>query len=122
MFGRKELKRLELRRRELVLRSTLNRLAIRAELQNIQTALLPAERIVSSVRAARPWLLVLAPLAGIFAARRLRSDGSIFSKAISIMKWVQPLLGLWQQFRPGAGGAARGTRGATTIPRAAKDS
>jgi hypothetical protein len=116
MFGRRELKRLELRRRELVLQSTLNRLAVRVELQNIQTALLPAERIVSAVRAARPWLLLLAPLAGIFAARRVRSGGSIFAKAISALKWIQPLLVLWRQFQPGAGGAVRETSGATTKP------
>lgn len=114
MLGRKELKRLELRRRELVLQSTFNRLAIRVELQNIQTALLPAERMVNSVRAARPWLLLLAPLAGIFAARRLRSGGSIFSKAISALKWIQPLLVLWRQFQPGAGGTARETSRAAT--------
>jgi hypothetical protein len=116
MFGQEELKRLELRRRELVLRSTINRLAIKVELQNIQTSLLPAERIVSSVRAVRPWLLFLAPLAGIFAARSLRSRGSALSKAVGFLKWIQPLLGLWQQFRSGATGAAPVTPATTKMP------
>jgi len=102
MSGGKELKGLELRRRELVLRSTLNRLAIRVELQNVQTALQPAERIITTVRAAQPWLMVLAPLAGILAARGLRGNGSGFAKLMGVLKWIQPLLGLWRQFRSSA--------------------
>src|SRR5437667_3907489 len=102
MLGGKELKGLELRRQELVLRSTINRLAISVELQNVQTALRPAERIFGLVRAARPWLLVLAPLAGIFAARSLRNNGSVFSKMLGVLKLLQPLLALWQQFKSAA--------------------
>src|SRR6266566_566442 len=99
MLGGRELKGLELRRRELLLRSTLNRLAIRVELQNVQTALRPAERLLGTVRAARPWLLVLAPLAGIFAARGLRGNDSVFWKLMGVLKWVQALLALWNQFK-----------------------
>lgn len=98
MFGGRELKRLELRRRELVLQSTINRLAIGVELQNVRAALLPAERIIGSVRKARSWLLLLAPVAGIFAARSLRHNGSGFAKVMGLLKWVQPLLALWKQF------------------------
>jgi len=86
MFGGKELKSLELRRRELVLQSTINRLTMKVELQNLQSALGPAERIVGLVRAVRPWLLVLAPLAGIFAARGLRGNGSVFWKLMGVLK------------------------------------
>ena len=116
MLGGEELKGLELRRRELVLRSTLNRLAISVELQNVQTALRPAERIVSLVRAARPWLLVLAPLAGIFAARGLRNNGSGFSKALGVLRWIQPLLVLWKQFRSPSAEAAPEKPPATPLP------
>ena len=116
MLGGEELKSLELRRRELVLRSTINRLTIKVELQHVQTALRPAERIVSLVRAARPWLLVLAPLAGIFAARGLRTNGSGFSKALGILKWIQPLLVLWKQFRTPSVEAAPETPPATPLP------
>src|SRR6266536_3097556 len=116
MLGGEELKGLELRRRELVLRSTINRLTIRVELQHVQIALRPAERIVSLVRAARPWLLVLAPLAGIFAARGLRNNGSGFSKAMGVLKWIQPLLALWKQFRSSSTEAAPDTPISTTVP------
>jgi len=112
MFGRQELNRLELRRRELVLRSSLNRLAIRVELQNVQTALQPAEQIVSKVRAARPWLLLLAPLAGILAARGGRNNGSGFSKVFGLLKWVRPLLEIWKQFRSPSTEPARETQSA----------
>ena len=93
------MKSLELLERELVLKSAINRLAIKVELQNLETALRPAERVVGAVRAARPWLPVLAPLAGIFAARSLRHSGSVFSKAMGLLKWIQPLLGLWNQIK-----------------------
>jgi len=111
------LKGLELRRRELVLRSTINRLTIRMELQHVQIALRPAERVVGLVRAARPWLLVLAPLAGIFAARSLRNNGSVFSKAIGVLKWIQALLVLWKQFSSSST-AAPETPPVTTVPEA----
>ena len=114
MLGGKELKGLELRRRELVLRSTINRLALSVELQNVQIALRPAERMVSLVRAARPWLLLLAPLAGIFAARSLRKSGSGFSKALGVLKWVQALLALWKQFGSPSTAAAPETRRSQT--------
>ena len=116
MLGGEELKGLELRRRELVLRSTINRLTIRMELQHVQIALRPAERVVGLVRAARPWLLVLAPLAGIFAARSLRNNGSVFSKALGVLKWLQPLLALWKQFRSPSAEAAPETPPATPVP------
>lgn len=118
MFGGKELKGLELRRRELVLQITVNRLAMRAEVQNLQTALYPAERIISSVRAARPWLLVLAPLAGIFAARTVRNNGSGFSKAMGVVRLLQQLVALWNQFRSPSAGAAPETPLETTPPEA----
>ena len=110
------MKRLEFRRRELVLQSTLNRLAIRAELQNIHTALLPAERIVGSVRAARSWLLLLAPLAGIFAVRSLRNNGSGFSKMMGVVKWIRPLLALWKQFNSPSTEEAPEPAPTTTVP------
>jgi hypothetical protein len=113
MPGRRELKELELRRRELVLQSSVNRLVIDMELRNVQCALRPAERIVHSVRAARPWLMLLAPLAGILAASSLRNNGSGFSKVMGLVKWIQPLLALWKQFGFSANGAGREPSSAT---------
>jgi hypothetical protein len=118
MFGGRELKNLELRRRELVLQSTINRLTMKVELQNLQNALHPAERIVSSIRTVRPWLLLLAPLAGIFAARGLRGNGSGFSKLIAFLKCLQQLLALWKQFGPPSANAEPETPPASTVPEA----
>src|SRR6266496_738481 len=99
MFGGKALRGVELPGRDLALQSTINGWAMRVELQNLHTALHPAERIVGSLRAVRPWLLLLAPLAGIFAARSLRGNGSGFSKLMAVLKCLQPLLALWKHFR-----------------------
>ena len=98
MFSRQELKRLELRRRELVVQSTLNRLAFVEAWQQLETAWRPVERVVSTVRSARPWLLAVAPLAGFIAARRFRRGGSILTKALGVLRWIQPLLAVWRQF------------------------
>jgi hypothetical protein len=122
MFRGRELKSLELRRRELVLQSTINRLTMKEELQHLQTAFHPAERIVGSLRAVRPWLLLLAPLAGIFAARSVRGNGSGFSKLMSLLKLLRTLLALWKEF--GAAFMAPSTNAepetppATTVPEA----
>ena len=118
MLRGRELKSLELRRRELVLQSTLNRLTIQTELQQVRTALQPAERIVGSFRAVRPWLLLLAPLAGIFAARSVRGNGSGFSKLLGLMRCLQQLLALWKQFKSPATNAEPETPPATTAPEA----
>ena len=118
MFRGRELKSLELRRRELVLQSTLNRLTLKAELQHLQTALHPAERIVGSLRAVRPWLLLLAPLAGIFAARSVRGNGSGFSKLIAALKLLRPIMALWKQFRSPSSNGEPETPPATTATEA----
>ena len=116
MHGGTELKSLELRRREVVLRCTLNRLALRLDLQNVRAALVPADRIISSVRAARPWLPVLAPLAGILLARGLRNNGSGFSKAAGVLKWIQSLLALWKQFKAASAEATPETPPVAAVP------
>src|SRR5262245_2867132 len=110
MLAGRELKALELRRRELVLRSSINRLTMRVELQQVQAALRPAGQILSLVRTIRPWVLVLAAGAGIFATRSVRHNGSGFSKAMGILKWIQPLLVLWKQFKSSSSATAPQTQ------------
>jgi len=105
MLGRKEMKELALRRQELVIQSQLNRLALRAELQNVETALEPARRLIASAEAVRPWMMLLAPLAGIVASRGLHSTGGIISKAVGLLKWIKPLTALWKRFNKSSGPA-----------------
>lgn len=99
MLGGRELKQLEVRRRELVLQSTLNRLAVRTELQNLHASLQPVQRVASSIRSVRPWLTLLAPLAGMLLGGRGRGNGSITSRVIGILKWTQALLGIVRQLK-----------------------
>jgi hypothetical protein len=113
----RELRNLELRRRELVLRSTLHRLEMGQELEHIQAALRPAERVIHSLRALRPWLVVLAPLAGLLAARGFRNNGSGFSKLLAVFKWIPPLLSLWKQFETHSTAPAPDTPRWTGVPK-----
>ena len=106
MPGGRELKQLELRRRELVLQSSLNRLAVRTELRNLRASIEPVQRVAASVRSVRPWLTLLAPLAGMLISRRAKSNGSIVSKAFGILKWTQALIGIVRQFKAHSNGAA----------------
>jgi len=62
--------------------------------------------------------LLLAPLAGIFAARSLRNNGLGFSKVIGLLKWIQPVLALWKQFSSPSTAAAPEAPPAATTPEA----
>ncbi|HLP77777.1 MAG TPA: YqjK family protein [Candidatus Paceibacterota bacterium] len=111
MPGGKELKQLELRRRELVLESALNRLALRTDMEQIQTALRPAEHAIHFIRAVRPWLPLLTSLARVWLVRR--NNGSGFSRIVRIANCIQPLLSLWKRFTftPAAAGTETPPRG-----------
>jgi hypothetical protein len=98
MLGQRKIKELAFRRRQLVIQSELNRVLLQVELRNVQTALQPVNRLVSTVRSVPSWLLLLAPFAGIFISRRLRTDGGIGSRILGLVKWIQPLTSLWNRF------------------------
>jgi hypothetical protein len=103
MLGQRKIKELAFRRRQLVIQSELNRVLLQVELRNVQTALQPVNRLVSTVRSVPSWLLLLAPFAGIFISRRLCSDDGIGSRILGLIKWIQPLTSLWNRFRSRSG-------------------
>lgn len=99
MFGREELAELELRKRALVIESELNRLALRNDWQQVCEATQWIARVSHWWQQANPWLLLLAPVAGVVTARRvMHGEGGIISRAFGLLKWVRPILGLWRSF------------------------
>ena len=99
MVGREALAELELRKRTLLLESHLNRLTLQAEWQDIQNATAWARSAGQIFRRVRPWLLLLAPLAGMLAARRHGRSLGLLSRLLSILRLIRPLVWVWGRWR-----------------------
>jgi len=63
---------LELRKKGLILESDLNRLRLRAELEQLREVASPAAWLREAGHKAEPWVWRLVPLAGMLLARVLR--------------------------------------------------
>jgi hypothetical protein len=98
MFGQKELADLQLRKRALVLESDLNRLALQAEWQRVCAATGWISQATRFCRQANPWLVLLAPLAGLWTARTLHREGGIVSHLLAALKWIPSLMTIWRSF------------------------
>ena len=101
MVGRAPLDPLQLRKQALILESGLNRLTLRAEVQNLRSATAWASDATQTCRTLAPWLLLLAPAAGFLAIRGLRRPESGIGRLAAVLKWVQPLYSLWRGFTAG---------------------
>jgi hypothetical protein len=101
MVGRAQLDSLQLRKQALILESELNRIALRAESQNLRSATKWVGHATQTCRKLPPWLLLLAPVAGFLVVRSLRRPASALSRFASMLKWVQPLYSLWRGFTAG---------------------
>ena len=77
-----------------MLESGLNRLALRAECQNLRAA---TAGLGGRVKAGG-WWLVLAPVAGFLATRLVRRSESTLGRGLSALKWLLPLYDLWKSF------------------------
>jgi len=99
MVGRKELANLQLRKRTLVLESTLHRAVLETEWQNLQGATAWARSARQTFRQARPWLLLLAPLAGLLVARGSAPPLRPQRRFLSVLKWLRTLLSIGETFR-----------------------
>lgn len=97
MFGRAEIKRLQMHKRALLIESSMNRLTLLAEWQNVRDRTAWVNDTAHICRQFRPWLLLAAPLAGVLAAQAVRpTAGGILSRLLSALKWIQPLWSVWQ--------------------------
>lgn len=89
---------LQLSKKTLLLESDLNRLRLRAELQQLREAADLAQNLKILPRRFGPWALALAPLAGIVAAlglRRSSTRGSFWQGMLAI---APALVRLWRAF------------------------
>lgn len=99
MFGREAITELQLRKQALVIESDLNRLALQTEWQRVRAATDWISQAGQLVQKVNPWLAVLAPLLGVLTARTLQREGGVVGRVLGLLKWVRPLLALWQSFR-----------------------
>ena len=98
MSGRDELAELQLRKRALVLESELLRQTLRAECRGWRARTAWVGETAQAYQKFRPWLVVLAPLAGLLAARTLRRPQPSGSRVSTAFKWAQTLFLLWKSF------------------------
>lgn len=96
MFGREALAELELRKRALVIESELNRLAFRSEWERVCNAAEWISHVARFWRQANPWLVLLAPLAGVLTARALHWEGGMVGRLLGLLRWVRPLMAVWR--------------------------
>jgi hypothetical protein len=112
VFGRVELDKLAQQRRTLVSESGLNRLVLRAEIQNLRDATAWVSEATRWPRKAGPLMLVLAPLAGFLLTRASRRPDSWLNRLTGAAKWIGPLYSLWKSFSASRKEAEDGERAA----------
>lgn len=92
---------LQLRKQTLLIGSSLNRLELLRETQAFQAHFYWLTEPVDSAREHTPLLAALAPLAGMFASRLLRSRRPGNSKLNLLIDTVRIGWPLWRQFAAG---------------------
>ena len=98
MFGRQELDKLALEKQALVAESSLHRLVVQVELQNLRSATAWVSEATRWPRQHGSLLLVLAPIAGFLLTRVSRRAGPWFNRMTAAAKWMGPLYTLWKSF------------------------
>lgn len=101
MAGRQEPGFLNQRKRALIAESDLNRLALRAELEQFQASMRWFDRAVEGAFRFGPWLVPLASVLGITAGRaiiRKKKRRSRVDFLVSAARWLPSALSLWRRF------------------------
>lgn len=98
MLGTKAVDEVRRQKEALLLESSLNRLKLQAELQNLRGLVRPAGGLAGKARGLVPWLTLLAPIAGFFAFRGLRRGGSPAGRFASVAKLILQGYQLWRRF------------------------
>jgi len=98
MVGRKELARLDVQKQALLLESSLNRVALQAEVRHLRSATAWMGEAATVSRELTPLLVFLAPLAGLLLATGSYRAGTWLSRALNIGKWLARLYRVWKSF------------------------
>ena len=96
MLGREELEKLAAEKQALLVESSLNRLALQAEFQNLRSTSGWMKTAAGGAGKFSPLLLLLAPVAGFLLARSVRGSRSWLGRSAAALKWIAPLYGLWR--------------------------
>lgn len=110
MAGGKDALSLELRKQALILESQLNRLVLQAEWDKMRAATAWVGDAAGTVRRVRPWLAMLAPVAGFLAARQARQRRGIIHTIISAIKWARAAQTIWKSVAGRVGARESGSR------------
>lgn len=108
MVGKEAVEELQFRKRTLLLESGLNRMALEADWEDFRAATARVRSAGQAFRLARPWLVVLASLAGFLVARRPARRPGLLSRLGCALRWLRPLLGLWGVWRLAPGRSPSG--------------
>jgi hypothetical protein len=87
-----------LHKQALVLESSLNRHALRAELHELHRSTAWISNATQAPQRFAPLLVLLAPLAGFLVVRGRRRTESLFSRLVSAAKWIGPIYSLWRGY------------------------
>ena len=98
MLGTRAVDEVRRHKEALLLESSLNRLKLQAELQNLRGLIRPMGGLAGNTRRLFPWLMLLAPVAGFFSTRGSRRSGSLTGKIASAAKLIVPVYRFWQRF------------------------
>jgi hypothetical protein len=90
------MRQLEFRREELLAKSQINRQTLALEWQQIKVSLAWARSGIELAKSLRPLWVLLAPLAGIAAARQWRSVKGLWHKGRLLWLIAGRLRALWQ--------------------------
>ena len=101
MLGREELDVLNLHKQALLQESSLNRLALRAEVHSLRSSTAWMRDATRASRQSAPYLLLLAPIVGFLLARGARRPESWLSRMTGLAKLILPLYRLWKSFATG---------------------
>jgi len=98
VFGRGELNNLAAQKQTLLVESSLNRLVLRGDWQNLRSSAAWIKAARGETGGLLAAMLVLAPLAGFLLARSPGRSGSWLSRATAVARWAARLYDLWTRF------------------------